>query len=81
MLKLLSMSLRIKNLNFLVICFIMGDTLALRMALASNMGAKATYNSMCVICALLLRPLFALCGGRRLWPWANYPAESVGPSV
>jgi hypothetical protein len=38
--------LRIKNLNLLVICFIMGDALALRMALASNPGAKATSNLM-----------------------------------
>jgi hypothetical protein len=31
-----------KNLNLLVVCFIMGHTLALRMALASNKGAKET---------------------------------------
>jgi hypothetical protein len=35
-----------KNLNLLVICFIMGDALELRMALASNKGAKATSNLM-----------------------------------
>jgi hypothetical protein len=35
-----------ENLNLLVICFIMGDALALRMALASNKGAKATSNLM-----------------------------------
>jgi hypothetical protein len=35
-----------KNLNLLEACFIMGDTLALRMALASNKGAKATPNLM-----------------------------------
>jgi hypothetical protein len=35
-----------KKLNFLVACFIMGDALALRMALASNKGAKATPNLM-----------------------------------
>jgi hypothetical protein len=46
MLKLPSMSLRMKILNLLVIFFIMGDALALRMALASNMGAKATSNIM-----------------------------------
>jgi hypothetical protein len=35
-----------KILNMLVVCFIMGDVLALRMALASNRGAKATPNLM-----------------------------------
>jgi hypothetical protein len=35
-----------KNLNLIVICFIMGDALALTMALASNLGAKATSNLM-----------------------------------
>jgi hypothetical protein len=35
-----------KNLNLLVVCFIMGDTLALRMALVSNKEAKATSNLM-----------------------------------
>jgi hypothetical protein len=33
-----------ENLNFLVACFIMGDALALRMVLASNLGAKTTLN-------------------------------------
>jgi hypothetical protein len=46
MLKLLSMNLRMKNLNLLVVCFIMGDALTLRMALAFNLGAKATSNLM-----------------------------------
>jgi hypothetical protein len=31
-----------KILNLLVVCFIMGDALTLRMELASNLGAKAT---------------------------------------
>jgi hypothetical protein len=35
-----------KNLNLLKACSIMGDALALRMALASNKGAKATPNLM-----------------------------------
>jgi hypothetical protein len=35
-----------KILNLLEACSIMGDTLALRMALASNKGAKATPNLM-----------------------------------
>jgi hypothetical protein len=35
-----------KNLNLLEACFIMGDALALRMALASNKGTKATPNLM-----------------------------------
>jgi hypothetical protein len=35
-----------KILNLLVAFSIMGDTLALRMALASNKGAKATSNLM-----------------------------------
>jgi hypothetical protein len=35
-----------KNLNLLEACFIMGDALALKMALASNKGAKATSSLM-----------------------------------
>jgi hypothetical protein len=35
-----------KSLNLLEACFIMGDTLALRMVLASNKGAKATPTLM-----------------------------------
>jgi hypothetical protein len=37
-----------KNLNLLVVCFIMEDTLALRMGLTSNLGAKATSNLMAI---------------------------------
>jgi hypothetical protein len=39
MLKLPSISSKMKNLNLLVACFIMGGALALRMALVSNRGA------------------------------------------
>jgi hypothetical protein len=35
-----------ENFKLLVVCFIMGDALALRMPLASNKGAKATSNLM-----------------------------------
>jgi hypothetical protein len=42
------MNEKMRNLNLLEACFIMGDSLALRMALASNKGSKATPN--------LLRP-------------------------
>jgi hypothetical protein len=35
-----------KSLNLLVACFIMGDSLALRMTLVSNKGTKATPNLM-----------------------------------
>src|SRR5690349_1425455 len=41
MLKLPSMNLRMKNLNLLVVCFIVGDALALRMALASKRGTMS----------------------------------------
>jgi hypothetical protein len=44
--KIAEHELEMKNLNLLVACFIMGDTLALRMTLASNKGAKATPNLM-----------------------------------
>jgi hypothetical protein len=40
------MNYKMKNSNFLVTCYIMGDTLSLRMALASNKGAKATSSLM-----------------------------------
>jgi hypothetical protein len=46
MLKLLSMSLKMRNLNLLIVCFTMGDTLALRIVLASSIGAKTTSNLM-----------------------------------
>jgi hypothetical protein len=35
-----------KNLNLFEACFIVGDALTLRMALASNKGAKATSSLM-----------------------------------
>jgi hypothetical protein len=41
-----SMNLKTKNLNLLEACFIMGDTLALRMALAYYKGAKAMSSLM-----------------------------------
>jgi hypothetical protein len=41
-----SMSLKRKKINLLIVCFTMGDTLALRMGLASNLGAKTTSNLM-----------------------------------
>jgi hypothetical protein len=41
-----SMNLKMKILNLLIVCFIMGDTLALRMGLASNLGTKTTSNLM-----------------------------------
>jgi hypothetical protein len=44
--KFVERELEMKILNLLVICFIMGDALTLRMALASNLGAKATSNLM-----------------------------------
>jgi hypothetical protein len=44
--KLPSMSLKMRNLNLIVVCFTMEDTQALRMTLASNLGAKTTSNSM-----------------------------------
>jgi hypothetical protein len=44
--KLLSINLKMKILNLLVICYTMGDALALRMGLASNLGAKTTSNLM-----------------------------------
>jgi chromosome segregation ATPase len=37
--KSMSMNLKMKSLNLLEACYIMGDTLALRMALVSNRGA------------------------------------------
>jgi hypothetical protein len=46
MLKLPRMNYKFKNLNLLETCFIMGDALALRKALASNKGAKATSSLM-----------------------------------
>jgi hypothetical protein len=38
----MSMSLKMKNLNLLEACSIMGDALALRMALVSNRGAMSS---------------------------------------
>jgi hypothetical protein len=44
--KIAEHELKMKNLNLLVVCFIMGDALALRMAFVSNKEAKATSNLM-----------------------------------
>jgi hypothetical protein len=46
--KLPSMSLKMKILNLLVVCFTMGDALELRMGLASNLGTKTTSNLMLI---------------------------------
>jgi hypothetical protein len=40
------MNLKMKSLNLLEACSIMGDTLALRMVLVSNRGTKTTTNLM-----------------------------------
>jgi hypothetical protein len=44
--KLLSMSLKMRNLNLLVVCFKMGDDLTFMMVLTYNLGVKTTSNSM-----------------------------------
>jgi hypothetical protein len=41
MLKLPSMNMKMKNLNLLVVCFIVGDAPASRMALASKRGTMS----------------------------------------
>jgi hypothetical protein len=50
----MSMKLKMKNLNLLEACSIMGDALALRMALASN---RETMSSLMPLrdCPILLR--------------------------
>jgi hypothetical protein len=55
MLKLPSMKLKMKNLNLLVVCFIVGDALALRMALASNREAMSNLMPLLRNCPTLLR--------------------------
>jgi hypothetical protein len=47
------MKLKMKNLNLLVVCFIVGDALALRMALASNREPMS--KLMPLYCPTLLR--------------------------
>jgi hypothetical protein len=50
------MNLKMKNLNLREACSIMGDVLALRMALGSNKGAKAMSSLMALRnCLILLR--------------------------
>jgi hypothetical protein len=44
--KLPSMSLKIKNLNLIIVWFTIGDAPTLRMGLVSNLGAKKTSNLM-----------------------------------
>jgi hypothetical protein len=46
MLRLMSMSQKFKNLNLLVACFTMGDALALRMVLASNLETNTTLKPL-----------------------------------
>jgi hypothetical protein len=53
-----------RNLNLLVVCFIMGDVLALRMVLGSNKGTKAMSNLMppkdCLILLMARLPWFRI---------------------
>jgi hypothetical protein len=51
------MNEKMKNLNLLKACFIMGDALTLRITLASNKGAKSIPNLMPprTNCLILLR--------------------------
>jgi hypothetical protein len=44
--KIVEHELKMRNLNLLVVCFITGGTLTLRMILASNLGVKTTLNLM-----------------------------------
>jgi hypothetical protein len=44
-----------KNLNLLVVCFIVGDALALRMAFASNREAMSKLMPHLKDCPILLR--------------------------
>src|SRR5687767_8041650 len=55
MLKLPSMNLKMKNLNLLEACSIVGDALALRMALASNREAMSNLMPLLRNCPILLR--------------------------
>jgi hypothetical protein len=55
MLKLPSMNLKMKNLNLLVVCFIVGDALASRMALASKKGTMSNLMPLLRNCLILLR--------------------------
>jgi hypothetical protein len=50
----MSMNLKMKNLSFLEACSIMGDALALRMALVSNRGAMSSLMPL-KDCQILLR--------------------------
>jgi phosphoribosylformylglycinamidine (FGAM) synthase-like amidotransferase family enzyme len=45
-----------RNLNLLVACFIVGDALALRMALASNRETMSSLMPLLKDCPILLRP-------------------------
>jgi hypothetical protein len=54
MLKLMSMNLKMKSLNLLEACSIMGDALALRMALVSNSEAMSSLMPI-KDCIILLR--------------------------
>jgi hypothetical protein len=67
MTKFPSMSLKMKILNLLVVCFTMGDALALRMELASNLGTKTTSN---------LIPMVQDRDGYILYP-KNYPEHKI----
>jgi hypothetical protein len=72
--------LKMKILNLLEACSIMGDALALRMELVSNKGTKTTPNLMPLRnCLILLRvrlPWFRIERGYILYP-ANYPEHKI----
>jgi hypothetical protein len=63
------MNLKMKNLNLLVVCFIGGDALALRMALASKRGTMSNLMPLLRNCPTLLR-------ARLLYP-AGYPESKI----
>ena len=50
-----SMNLKMKNLNLLVVCFIVGDALASRMALVSKRGTMSNLMPLLKDCLTLLR--------------------------
>jgi hypothetical protein len=77
--KLPSMNLRMKILNLLEACSIMGDALALSMGLVSNKGTKTTPNLIplrnCLILLSVRLPWFRI-EGYILYP-ANYPGHKI----
>ena len=75
--KLPSMNLKMKNLNLLVVCFIVGDAPALRMTLASNREAMSNSMPLLKDYLTLLRARLPCLRITRVTFYTGYPEHKI----